>query len=516
MADNKFLPKLSQNLLEILNDEEFYDITIEVGSDPYVKVFRAHIVILNYRSPYLRRILSTNKKKNDGILTNIKLPNISPEFFHVLLRYIYGGKLSLEEYDISDIIKILVIANELNLQELIPYIESFLIKNRTNWLEQNFELIYQTSFENDSFLELQKYCTDLIYKEPEKRFNSPNFSTIPERLLITLIQNDNLQMKEIQVWEYVIKWGLAQNPGLPSDPTNFSKDDFNTLKNTLQQCIPFIRFHNLNSIEFSKKVLPYKKILSKESYKELLNHFLENDIKESLPRISVPKQKSTLDIARVTNSDKESQKYVSLASGTSTRRLMGHDNNKQNVSTNKIKNIDSKIITPQHAGIISKWIDRLEITDKPTTSYEFKLLYRDSRDGSSGAFNRFKKFHEICVDQPHTVTLVKAEGNNEILGGYNPIEWKFDGNYGVTKDSFIFSFNNGDIEDYILSRVKNEKKAISKIDRYSIGPSFGDGDLSLYQVYTYLGINCKLRTYEKLISKADYSGFLEIEIFKIE
>ncbi|CAB4482917.1 unnamed protein product [Rhizophagus irregularis] len=30
MADNKFLPKLSQNLLEILNDDEYYDVTIEV------------------------------------------------------------------------------------------------------------------------------------------------------------------------------------------------------------------------------------------------------------------------------------------------------------------------------------------------------------------------------------------------------------------------------------------------------------------------------------------------------
>ncbi|PKY33406.1 hypothetical protein RhiirB3_394769 [Rhizophagus irregularis] len=31
MNDNKFLPKLSQNLLDILNDEEYYDVTIEVG-----------------------------------------------------------------------------------------------------------------------------------------------------------------------------------------------------------------------------------------------------------------------------------------------------------------------------------------------------------------------------------------------------------------------------------------------------------------------------------------------------
>ncbi|POG81480.1 hypothetical protein GLOIN_2v1508301, partial [Rhizophagus irregularis DAOM 181602=DAOM 197198] len=68
MIDNNLLSKLTQNLLEILNDEEYYDITIEVGNDPDVKIFRAHMVILNYRSSYLRRILSTNKKKNNGTL----------------------------------------------------------------------------------------------------------------------------------------------------------------------------------------------------------------------------------------------------------------------------------------------------------------------------------------------------------------------------------------------------------------------------------------------------------------
>ena len=46
---------------------EYYDITIEVGNDALcMKIFRAHMNILSYRSPYLRRILSANKKKNDG------------------------------------------------------------------------------------------------------------------------------------------------------------------------------------------------------------------------------------------------------------------------------------------------------------------------------------------------------------------------------------------------------------------------------------------------------------------
>src|SRR5216117_1424283 len=121
-------------------------------------------------------------------------------------------------------------------------------------MEQNFNLLYQTKFENDSFLGLQKYCTDLMNKEPNKIFNSLNFSSIPEKLLISLIQNDNLQMNAIQVWEHVLKWGLAQNSELPSDPADFSKDDFKALKNTLQQCIPFIKFHNLTSKEFMDRV----------------------------------------------------------------------------------------------------------------------------------------------------------------------------------------------------------------------------------------------------------------------
>ena len=77
-------------------------------------------------------------------------------------------------------------------------------------MEQNIDLIYQTSFENDSFLELQKYCTDLMTKEPDKLFKSPNFSSIPEKLLVSIIQNNNLQISEIQVWEHVIKWELLK------------------------------------------------------------------------------------------------------------------------------------------------------------------------------------------------------------------------------------------------------------------------------------------------------------------
>ena len=82
----EFLSKLSENYIELLKDDEYYDVTVEVGKDPNVKIFRAHMNILCYRSPYLRRVLASNKKSNNNVLTHIKLPNISSEVFQIILR----------------------------------------------------------------------------------------------------------------------------------------------------------------------------------------------------------------------------------------------------------------------------------------------------------------------------------------------------------------------------------------------------------------------------------------------
>ena len=275
----------------------------------------------------------------------------------------------MTEYDISDVIKILEAASELSIQELINYLQSFMIENQTKWMEENFSLIYQTIFKHDSFLELQKFCTDLIIDEPEKIFKSLDFISIPEKALVSLIQNDNLQANEVQVWENVLKWGLAQNPELPSDLATFSKDDFNTLKNTLQQCIPFIRLYNLTFKEFREKVMPYKKVLPKELYKDLLNTFLDPDSKSSdkskprKPRIAKEINLETADSPRLT-------KEISLESVDSPPMIK-----------EILKTVDSRIITYQHAELFSKWIDKLEITDKLKNSYEFKLLLRGTRDG---------------------------------------------------------------------------------------------------------------------------------------
>uniref|UniRef100_U9TUD5 TLDc domain-containing protein n=1 Tax=Rhizophagus irregularis (strain DAOM 181602 / DAOM 197198 / MUCL 43194) TaxID=747089 RepID=U9TUD5_RHIID len=383
-----------------------------------------------------------------------------------------SDSFKVENIDIKGIklpFTIQIAGSELGLQELTTYLQSFLIETKANWMEKNFDLIYKTSFENDSLLELQEFCNNLITKEPNKIFKSLNFSLISEKLLVSLIQSDNLQMNEIQVWEDVLRWGLAQNPELPSDPTNFSKEDFNALKNSLQHCVPHIRFYNLTSEEFSDEVLPYKKILPKELYEDLLKYFLKPSIQSSK---------------------------------TSKPRITTEEIN--------IDSIDFKIITIQHAELISKWIDRTEITDEIKNTYKFKLLLRGSRDGFT-----YKKFHEICDNQSRTVTIIKVKVSKEILGGYNPIEWKSDDSYGTTKDSFIFSFKRcNDIKNYILSRIINEK--VATLNSFDRGPSFGISDLVLDGVFG----KCGNFAYEKQISGttdlfSDLFSVEEYEVFQI-
>jgi len=39
----RFFSKSSQNYIELLEDNEYYDVSIEIGEDPNVKIFRAHM-----------------------------------------------------------------------------------------------------------------------------------------------------------------------------------------------------------------------------------------------------------------------------------------------------------------------------------------------------------------------------------------------------------------------------------------------------------------------------------------
>lgn len=67
---------------------------------------------------------------------------------------------------------------------------------------------------------------------------------------------------------------------------------------------------------------------------------------------------------------------------------------------------------------------------------------------------------------------MKVVGTNEILGGYNPLEWRrIEAEWATSQYSFIFSFPTNNFFDAILSRVSIRKKAMSW--DADDGPSWG-------------------------------------------
>ncbi|GET01087.1 BTB/POZ protein [Rhizophagus clarus] len=115
-------------------------------------------------------------------------------------------------------------------------------------------------------------------KSPQKIFRSLDFTSFSEKPLVLLIKRDDLQMKEVEIWEHVLKWGLAQNPTLFLDPVTWTDEYFKMMKNTLRSCLPLVRFSSLSSEEFAQKVRPYKKLSEHQLYEDLLNSYLDPNI----------------------------------------------------------------------------------------------------------------------------------------------------------------------------------------------------------------------------------------------
>ncbi|RIB01207.1 hypothetical protein C2G38_2231557 [Gigaspora rosea] len=118
----------------------------------------------------------------------------------------------------------------------------------------------------------------------------------------------------------------------------------------------------------------------------------------------------------------------------------------------------SSVINDEHFAEISSWIDRrpskYDVTKLP---YKFNLLLRGSRDG----FTR-ETFHRLCDNIPGTVSIIKVNDTNEILGGYNSLVWtsNYPSERSKTTDSFIFSLKSQNLPNSILSRIIHANEII--------------------------------------------------------
>ncbi|RIB20991.1 hypothetical protein C2G38_2079420, partial [Gigaspora rosea] len=168
-------------------------------------------------------------------------------------------------------------------------------------------------------------------------------------------------MEEVKIWNRIIEWGIAQSPGY------------------FQNRLPHIRYFQMSSDEVIDNVQSYQQILEKSLWDDITRKFMSPNRQIS----------STI---------------------LPPRKILRPFRNTEPFST---------VINEAHAAEIASWIDKKENTYSLINNpYEFKLLLRGTRDGFTA-----NSFWNLCDKQTQLVVVMKVNGTDEILDGYNPIGW---------------------------------------------------------------------------------------------
>ncbi|GES81027.1 BTB/POZ domain-containing protein [Rhizophagus clarus] len=381
----------------LLKTEMDYNVIIYIGKEPNIKEFHAHSIILRCRSEYFNKMLSDGnieKKEGKYLINN---PNVSPQAFKVILKYLYTGHLT----------------------------EDFIIENYQQYLKNNPVEILQIIHYCKPFPTLQKLCLNEICSEPKILFDSDKFIQLPAPLLEAILKRDDLNLEEIEIWENLIKWGLAQKQVRHQDVTKWDQDDIIVFKRILYRFIPLIKFYEISTRDYFNKVKPYEEILPKALRDDILKTYM------------IPEYKPI---------------YISRHSKVINGSIM---------------------INRAHFALFANWISRKkEIGEYGNyIPYKFNLLYRSSRNGNTAA-----AFHAKCDNKGATIVVVKIKNSEQIVGGYNPLSWDSSNSNKSTKDSFLFSISD-------KSNIQSANAVYSNGNQYSIGnyrycgPFFGYDEL---------------------------------------
>ena len=97
------------------------------------------------------------------------------------------------------------------------------------------------------------------------------FPSLDKDILFGLFKRDDFQIEEIVAWDSLIKWGINQTHELESksDRDEWTDQNYEDLKCTLNDFIPLIKFSKFSSEDFHRKVRPYKAVIPNNIYEEI-------------------------------------------------------------------------------------------------------------------------------------------------------------------------------------------------------------------------------------------------------
>ncbi|RHZ77444.1 hypothetical protein Glove_177g81 [Diversispora epigaea] len=100
--------------------------------------------------------------------------------------------------------ELMIVADELEFGELSVKLKNHLIESKDSWLRSHFTFVYNSIFKH-KFKNLEPFCNNIIAKNQNVIFKSVEFTSLHEFVLLEILERDDLQMQESEIWNYVIK-----------------------------------------------------------------------------------------------------------------------------------------------------------------------------------------------------------------------------------------------------------------------------------------------------------------------
>lgn len=358
---------------------------------------------------------------------------------------------------------------------------------QNNQMEKEFENIYYLKdLKANKFLNICD-SIDEIYEQLVFEFGKENNKKCVEqnKEIIIIISVEHIKVKEIQ-FRLIEK--VEANEELFQNEINYLKKEVNLLKES-NKILKSGLENDINKLKEEKNNLENDiKFIKKENKKIKREYFFSLIILIIIILVKFP-------IKRIEEPTNKKFKLYQIL-----------------FNFFEIVNFESSIINND----VEKKIKIFEwIIEKANKNIQkFELIFKMSVNG-----NRSEDFYKYCENQGPTLLIIKTTNNN-IFGGFTPLNWEkdFQEKMDQSNQTFIFSLNLLKKFDMI-----DKKKCAIRCGIID-GPIFGDCDLGLntnmsYGV-TYANKKCNFFSDNNLIltgKKGEKDFFLtkEIEVYKV-
>ncbi|XP_023219387.1 BTB/POZ domain-containing protein 3-like [Centruroides sculpturatus] len=219
-------------MVHLMHSKILYDVTLIVGTTFNQRKIKSHKLLLSIRSDVFEKMFYN---ATSTIKEEILIPDVNPDIFEIMLKYIYTESLTADSLD--DTIQTYYVASRYNIVQLMQMcrakIESQLCKINVCSV---YEMALDLNFQN-----LKNKCEDIICKYANEALESDSFLRSSYKTVQSIVSMNSLNIKnELFLFDRLVRWAkMAIRKG--ADGNSVKK-----LRKFLDPLFPHIRFLSMS------------------------------------------------------------------------------------------------------------------------------------------------------------------------------------------------------------------------------------------------------------------------------